>query len=188
MTIVIVVIVVIVVLAAIALVVRYQRSRHLREKFGPEYDRAMEDNPSRSKAERDLSERERRHDKLDIRPLSDSARDHYRQQWSLIQERFVDQPGEAIGEADRLLIRLMADRGYPTDGYEQQLSDLSVEHARTLEHYRTARETLHGHEQTTADTEDLRKALVHYRTVFDDLLSDKGEPAAAHRRSDEGSR
>lgn len=150
-----------------------QRRRRLRETFGPEYERTVQESPNRIKAEKELLERQKRHDKLDIQPLSDSARVHYRQQWSLIQERFVDRPGDAIVEADRVLTQLMADRGYPTEGYEQQASDLSVEHARTLEHYRTARETLYGHEKTNADTESLRKAMVHYRTVFDDLLGER---------------
>ncbi|KAA9152489.1 hypothetical protein FPZ12_036845 [Amycolatopsis acidicola] len=171
--IIVVVVAVLVVAALIAFGLRTQRRRRLRERFGPEYDRAVEDSPNRTKAERDLLARERRHDKLDIRPLSDSAREHYRQQWSLIQERFVDRPDDAIGEADRVLTRLMADRGYPTEGYEQQVNDLSVEHARTLEHYRRARETLRGNEKTRADTEALRKAMVHYRTVFDDLLAER---------------
>ncbi|GAA5161672.1 MULTISPECIES: hypothetical protein [Amycolatopsis] len=169
--IVIIVVAVVVVLGLVAVLVRSQRRRHLRERFGPEYDRTVQDSSSRRAAERELAERERRHEQLDIRPLPDEAREQYRQQWSAIQERFVDEPGEAIAEADRLLTQVMTDRGYPTDGgHEQQVRDLSVEHARTLEHYRTARETLHGHEQDGADTEDLRRAMVHYRTVFADLL------------------
>ncbi|NKQ55362.1 hypothetical protein HFP15_20970 [Amycolatopsis sp. K13G38] len=166
-TAILIVVIAAVVLIAAALVVRYQRHRHLRERFGPEYDRAVQDNSSRLKAERELAERERRHDKLNIRPLSEDAREHYLRQWSLIQQRFVDHPGEAMSDADRVLTNLMAERGYPTEGYEQQLADLSVEHARTLEHYRTARETLHG---STSDTEAYRQALVNYRAVFEDLL------------------
>ncbi|GAB3000380.1 hypothetical protein LWP59_36980 [Amycolatopsis acidiphila] len=186
--IIVIVVAVVVVIALVALLVQLQRRRHLREKFGPEYDRAMEEGSSRREAERELTNRERRHQKLDIRPLSDEAREQYRERWAVIQQRFVDQPGEAITEADRMLTQVMADRGYPTDGgHEQQASDLSVEHAPTLEHYRTARETLQGHEKRTADTEELRRTLVHYRTVFADLL-DTREPATARNRSDEGNR
>ena len=170
--IIVIVVVVVVVLGLVAFLVRSQKRRHLRERFGPEYDRAVEDSPSRREAERELANRERRHQKLDIRPLSDEAREQYRARWSSIQERFVDQPGEAIAEADQLLTQVMADRGYPADGdHEQQESDLSVEHARTLEHYRTARQTLHGHEENAADTEELRSAFLRYRDLHRTLTS-----------------
>lgn len=187
--IIVIVVVVIVVLALVALLVQMQRRRHLRERFGPEYDRAVDEGSSRRAAERELANRERRHQKLDIRPLSDEARERYQSHWATIQQEFVDRPGAAIAEADQLLTQVMADRGYPTDGgHEQREEDLSVEHARTLEHYRAARETLHGHEEHPADTEELRRALVSYRTVFADLLDTPREPATAHRRSDEGNR
>jgi hypothetical protein len=187
--IIVIVVVVIVVIALVALLVQMQRRRHLRERFGPEYDRAVEEGSSRRAAERDLANRERRHQKLDIRPLSDEAREQYQERWAMIQQDFVDRPGDAIAEADQMLLQVMADRGYPTDGgYEQHEQDLSVEHARTLEHYRTARETLRGHEEAPADTEELRQALVHYRTVFADLLDTPRERATARDHSDERNR
>lgn len=148
-------------------------------------DRIVSRSSSRREAERELANRER-HQKLDIRPLPAEAREQYRRRLSAIQDEFVDHPGEAIAEADQMLTQVMADRGYPTDaGYEQQENDLSVEHSRTLEHYRTARETLQGHEQSRANTEELRRAIVHYRTVFDELLNNRA-PATARNRSDEG--
>lgn len=186
--IIVIVVVVLVVLGAAGYLVQAQRSRHLRKQFGPEYDRAVESSSSRRAAERELAEREKRHSKLDIRPLPDDARQRYLARWTEIQGQFVDQPQEAIDAADRLLTQVMDERGYPADGgHEQQMNDLSVEHARTLEHYRTARDTLHG---DGADTEQLRQALVDYRTLFHDLLGgdEPREAAVAHNHVDEGNR
>ncbi|MFD3495827.1 hypothetical protein ACFWWB_35545 [Streptomyces sp. NPDC058690] len=152
------------------------RRRHLRERFGPEYERAVEAGDSRTAAERDLRAREQRHDDLDLKPLPSSARQQYAQEWNSVQEHFVDRPQEAVGEADQLVTRLMKERGYPTEGYEQQVKDLSVEHGRTLEHYRAAHEVnaRAGGQQTT--TEELRGAMVHYRALFDDLLTNGDRP------------
>ncbi|WP_330248586.1 hypothetical protein OHA33_42730 [Streptomyces sp. NBC_00562] len=152
------------------------RRRHLRERFGPEYERAVEAGDSRTAAERDLRAREQRHDDLDLKPLASTARQQYAQEWNGVQEHFVDRPREAVGEADQLVTRLMKERGYPTEGYEQQVKDLSVEHGQTLEHYRAAHEVnaRAGGRQTT--TEELRGAMVHYRALFDDLLTNGDRP------------
>ncbi|WP_406344590.1 hypothetical protein [Streptomyces sp. NBC_01578] len=152
------------------------RRRHLRERFGPEYERAVEAGDSRTAAERDLRAREQRHDDLDLKPLASTARQQYAQEWNSVQEHFVDRPREAVGEADQLVTRLMKERGYPTEGYEQQVKDLSVEHGQTLEHYRAAHEVnaRAGGRQTT--TEELRGAMVHYRALFDDLLTNGDRP------------
>ncbi|WP_326608219.1 hypothetical protein [Streptomyces sp. NBC_01800] len=156
------------------------RRRHLRERFGPEYERAVEAGDSRTAAERDLRDREQRHDDLDLKPLPSTARQQYAQEWNGLQEHFVDRPREAVGEADQLVTRLMKERGYPTEGYEQQVKDLSVEHGRTLEHYRAAHEVnaRAGGQQTT--TEELRGAMVHYRALFDDLLTNGDRPGQQH--------
>jgi hypothetical protein len=107
--------------------------------------------------------------------LASTARQQYAQDWNSVQEHFVDRPQEAVGEADQLVTRLMKERGYPTEGYEQQLKDLSVEHGRTLEHYRAAHEVkARSGQQTT--TEELRGAMVHYRALFDDLLTNGDRP------------
>ncbi|WP_328890950.1 hypothetical protein [Streptomyces sp. NBC_00316] len=152
------------------------RRRHLRDRFGPEYERTVEAEGSRTVAERDLRAREERHDDLDLKPLASTARRQYTQDWNSVQEHFVDRPQEAVGEADQLVTRLMKERGYPTEGYEQQLKDLSVEHGRTLEHYRSAHavNARSGGQQTT--TEELRGAMVHYRALFDDLLTNGDRP------------
>jgi hypothetical protein len=151
------------------------RRRHLRDRFGAEYEHAVESEGSRRSAERDLRAREERHDDLDLMPLASTACQQYARDWNSVQEHFVDRPEEAVGEADQLVTRLMKERGYPTEGYEQQLKDLSVEHGRTLEHYRAAHEVkARSGQQTT--TEELRGAMVHYRALFDDLLTNGDRP------------
>lgn len=146
------------------------RSRRLRDRFGPEYDRRVEEAENRRVAERELAEREKRHSQLDLRPLSDSARLRYAEQWERVQERFVDDPAAALTQADELVHAVMRDRGYPADGFDQQAADLSVEHAAVVEHYRRGHEVRGRHERAEATTEDLRQALVHYRTVFRELV------------------
>lgn len=171
------VIAVLVVLVVLALVLRpaWQRKR-LRDRFGPEYDRAVERSDSRTAAEKELAEREHRHSEFDLKPLSPSAQESYRRHWAGIQAKFVDSPAQAISDADRLVTDLMSERGYPTEGYEAQLSVLSVEHARTLEHYRAAHDVSERQEIGEASTEDLRTAMVHYRELFTDLLEHGAGP------------
>jgi hypothetical protein len=183
-TIVVIVAVIVVLALALLLLRPMMRRRRLQQKFGPEYERAVETHDSRGSAERDLLEREKRFASLDIRPLSDEARDNYAKEWAAVQARFVDSPEDTIREADQLVTRVMADRGYPTEGYEQQLADLSIEHAQTLQHYRAAHDT---RERIGAgvSTEDLRTALVHYRAVFADLLgAEVGTPGPDGRNVD----
>ncbi|MFF4528506.1 hypothetical protein ACFY1P_04470 [Streptomyces sp. NPDC001407] len=153
-----------------------RRRQHLRERFGPEYERTVEAGDSRMAAERELRAREQRHDDLDLKSLPAPTRQQYAQDWTSVQERFVDRPEEAVGEADRLVTRLMRERGYPTDGYEQQLKDLSVAHGRTLEHYRAAHDVNTRAGSNKATTEELRGAMVHYRALFDDLLTNGDRP------------
>ncbi|MER5753859.1 hypothetical protein [Streptomyces sp. NPDC002088] len=174
----IIAIVVVLALAAVAVSLMMRR-RHLRERFGPEYERTVEDSDSRRTAERELREREKRHDALDIKPLPPVSRDRYTREWSSVQQEFVDRPEDAVHDADQLVTSLMHDRGYPTEGFEQQMKDLSVEHGRTLEHYRAAHEveTFSTHSQAT--TEQLRGAMVHYRALFNELLSDGGRAQPA---------
>jgi FtsZ-interacting cell division protein ZipA len=162
------------------------RRRSLQQRFGPEYDRAVTEQESRSAAERELRDRERRHAELELKPLSEESRGRYSQSWEEIQARFVDQPNEAVGAADELVTKLIAERGYPTGDYDQQVAHLSVEHARTLEHYRDAHDINLRNERGEASTEQLRQALVHYRALFSDLLDrpDGSRPDthdAAHR-------
>jgi hypothetical protein len=179
------VVAVLVVLVVLAFVLRPAMQRKkLRDRFGPEYDRAVSDSDSRTAAEKELAEREHRHSEFDLKPLSPSAQESYRRHWADVQAKFVDAPDKAIADADRLVTDLMAERGYPTEGYEAQLSVLSVEHARTLEHYRKAHDISERQEIGEASTEDLRTAMVHYRELFTDLL----EHGAGPRKDREGVR
>ncbi|MEU6072091.1 MULTISPECIES: hypothetical protein [Streptomyces] len=167
-------IVVVLALAALAVSLMMRRRRHLRERFGPEYERTVEQSDNRRTAERELKEREKRHDALDIKPLPPVSHDRYTREWNSVQEEFVDQPENAVHDADRLVTALMHDRGYPTEGFDQQMRDLSVEHGRTLEHYRAAHKVESLSNRSQATTEELRGAMIHYRALFEELLSDGG--------------
>ncbi|MET9887992.1 hypothetical protein ABZZ20_33655 [Streptomyces sp. NPDC006430] len=158
------------------------RRRHLKRRFGPEYDRTVEEAGGRLPADRELRSRERRHDALEIREVSPEVRQQYADDWGRVQERFVDRPQGAVSEADTLVTRLMRERGYPTEGYDQQLQDLSVEHGRTLEHYRDAHEIHTRSSGSQATTEELRGAMVHYRALFDELLV---TPSGSGQRTEE---
>jgi hypothetical protein len=166
-------IIVVVLLALLAFGLWYAlRHRELRRRFGPEYDRVVAEKEGRLAAERELRDRERQHRELELRPLSEESQKRYADGWADIQAKFVDDPTAAVGEADELVGQLVAERGYPTDNYEEQLAHLSVEHARTLEHYRDAHDINLRNQRGEATTEQLRQALVHYRALFGDLLGD----------------
>jgi hypothetical protein len=168
-----IVIVVIVVAAVLFMLTAANRRRRLRERFGPEYDRAVTERGSRREAEAELSEREKHVRELDIRPLSPTARNQYQSEWTAVQEQFVDAPQAAVTGAQTLVSAVMEDRGYPTQPYDQTLADLSVEHASTLDHFRAAHDISQNAAAGTASTEDLRQAMIHYRALFAELL---GEP------------
>lgn len=178
--IVIVIAVALVVIAAVWAAVKRRRTEQLRGRFGPEYDRTVEEADGRRHGERQLLEREERRQQLDIRPLSPEARDRYRGEWRTIQSRFVDDPNTAVGEADRLVQDVMRERGYPTDDFEQRVADISVDHPHVVEHYRAAHSVAVARERGEANTEDLRQSLVHYRSLFDELLvTEEREPVDA---------
>ena len=172
-TVAVIVIVAVLVIAALGLLAwRQQQRRRLRERFGPEYDHAVERHGSTREAEQELRAREQRHHELRIRPLDPAVRDRHRADWQRVQEHFVDSPQAAVAEADALLVLVMKSRGYPTEDYEQQIADLSVEHAGTLDRYRAAHDIRGRSDAGHATTEDLRQAMVHYRTLFAELLGD----------------
>src|ERR671937_2006669 len=158
---------------------RTRRTRTLREGFGPEYDRTVADSPSRREAETELSERQKRREELDIQPLSPEARDGYANSWRTTQARFVDDPGGAIAEADGLIQRVMRERGYPVEDFEQRAADVSVDHPEVVNNYRAAHGISIAHEREKASTEDLRLAMQHYRSLFDELLGETRQPAGA---------
>src|SRR5690349_2259745 len=176
------IIVVLVIVAAILLAVRAGRRKKLQQTFGPEYHRVVADADSRTDAERELREREKRHAELELKPPSAESKAKYSVAWEEVQIQFVDAPETAVSTADELTTRLIAERGYPTGDYDDQLATLSVEHARTLEHYRDAHAISERSKAGEASTEDLRQALVHYRALFADLLGEnpvRSEGAAA---------
>ena len=173
-TILVIVVAIIVIAAVVIGLMAAARRRRLQQRFGPEYDRLVGEHDSKLKAESELAERQRRVRALDIRPLTPSARAAYADRWGAIQERFVDVPVEAVRESQVLVVAVMSERGYPAEHGDQVLADLSVEHAQTLDRYRTAEEISASAAAGTASTEDLRQAMIHYRALFRELL---GEPA-----------
>jgi hypothetical protein len=178
-------IVVLLVIAAIGYGIWFvTRRRALQHRFGPEYDRAVAEGDSRVAVERELRERERRHAELELRDLTPEARTRYTAAWSEIQARFLDEPAGAVRDADTLVTELIAERGYPTGEYEEQVAHLSVEHARTLGHYRDAHEISQLSDRGEATTEQLRQAVVHYRTLFSDLLGVDATPGATPTPTD----
>jgi hypothetical protein len=152
-----------------------RRRRGLQERFGDEYDRTIADAPSRREAESELAEREKRRDELDIRPLEQSSRDRYASQWQNTQAAFVDNPEDAVADADRLIQQVMRERGYPVDDFGQRANDLSVDHPDVISNYHAAHSISRANDRGNASTEDLRTAMVHYRALFDELL--EAEPA-----------
>jgi hypothetical protein len=167
-----IVIVVIVVAAVLVMLTMANRRRRLRERFGPEYDRAVTESGSRREAEAELAGREKHVRELDIRPLSPAARNQYLSEWTAVQEQFVDAPQAAVTGAQTLVSAVMEDRGYPTQPYDQTVADLSVEHASTLDHFRAAHDISENAAAGTASTEDLRQAMIHYRALFAELLGE----------------
>jgi len=164
--------VIVVVLAAAAVFAGrpMMRRRHLQSRFGPEYDRAIEQYGDRRTAEQNLADRERRHGELQLRQLDPTAREKYASEWTEVQERFVDAPDAAVQEADELITRLMRELGYPTGAHDKRMELLSVEHGHTLDHYRQAHDIARRSEAGETGTEDLRQAMIHHRALFDDLL------------------
>ena len=170
-------VVIVAALAAVALLVsRRRRSEHLKQHFGSEYEHALEQKGDRGKAEAELVQREKRVEKLNIRPLDRVERDRFTAEWSEVQARFVDDPPRAVAFADALLGEVMKTRGYPVSDFEQRAGDISVDHPAVVDHYRTAHDIAVRHERGDAGTEDLRQAMIHYRALFDDLVG-AGEPA-----------
>nr|WP_296075902.1 hypothetical protein [uncultured Actinoplanes sp.] len=175
---VILIVVILVIIAAVVFGIQVGRRRKLQNTFGPEYDRVVADTGSRTEAEKELREREKRHAELELRPLSPESQARYQAAWEEVQIQFVDNPTQAVTTADELVTRLIEERGYPTGDHETQMADLSVEHAGTLQHYRDAHEISRRNSAGEAGTEDLRQALVHYRALFGDLLGTDPVPSA----------
>jgi hypothetical protein len=152
---------------------RKRRSERLRTQFGgSEYDRTVKEEGNRRHAEAGLKERTARVESLNIRPLAPSDRARFVESWRRVEARFVDGPGGAVTEADQLLGDVMSTRGYPVGDFEQRAADISVDHPMVLENYRTAHEIALRQTKGQANTEDLRQAMIHYRTLFEELVAE----------------
>jgi hypothetical protein len=174
----------VVILIIAVLAVMYARKRRsttadLRQRFGPEYERAVREHGSERKAEARLADREKRVEKLTIRDLDPSERERFVERWGSVQSRFVDSPKGAVAEADDLVSSLMKTRGYPVSDFDQRAADISVDHPRVVENYRSAHEIALRVGKNEATTEDLRAAMIHYRSLFEELVQ---VPAIVGRR------
>jgi hypothetical protein len=149
---------------------RRRTTAGLRQKFGSEYDRAVLSHGSERRAESKLEDREKRVEKLKIRDLDPSERERYSKQWEAVQSRFVDSPKGAVAEADDLVSAVMKTRGYPVSDFDQRAADISVDHPRVVENYRSAHEIALRLGKDQATTEDLRTAMIHYRSLFEELV------------------
>jgi hypothetical protein len=160
-----------------------ERSVELRQRFGPEYDRAVQEFGSPARAERELAARTRRVEHIRFREMSGADRARFASAWSLIQAQFVDDPAAAVAGANELIKEVMLARGYPSDDFEHRVADLSVDHADVIQHYRAARALSESSRKGQVNTEELRQAVVHYRALFADLLQETGSPARALREA-----
>jgi hypothetical protein len=166
----------IVLIAAIAVavgawyVLQQRKRAHLRDRFGPEYDRAVLDTGDERRAERELVRREERVESLELQPLRPEQRVRFEEMWRRVQTRFVDSPSAAIADADGLVTEVMQAQGYPIGDFDQRAADISVDHPAVVENYRAARAISQRNRRGEASTEDLRQAMVHYRSLFEDLL------------------
>ncbi len=177
-----------------ALGLLYMRKRRsttadLRHKFGPEYERAVREHGSERKAEAKLADREKRVEKLTIRDLDPMERERFSKEWASVQSRFVDSPKGAVAEADDLVASLMKTRGYPVSDFDQRAADISVDHPRLVENYRSAHEIALRVGMGAATTEDLRTAMIPYRSLFEELVQvptivERKEVASANVRPD----
>lgn len=161
---------------------RRQRREQLRSRFGPEYDRTLRETGAPEKAEAVLEDRVRRVEKFKIHPLSHEQADSFTREWRRVQAMFVDDPDGAVEAADRLVTEVMAARGYPVEDFDTRAADLSVDHPKVVENYRVARAVALRRRNGEAGTEELRQAVVNYRSLFGDLL-DTGRPREVRRAS-----
>jgi hypothetical protein len=171
----------VVVVIVIALIVarpalQRRRSARLKQTFGPEYDRTLTQTGDQRAAEAELAARAQKRKKLDIVALHPDAANRYAAHWREVQTSFVDSPARALGEADRLVIEVLRERGYPVDDFEQRAADVSVDHPHVVENYRAAHRIHLTQREREINTEEQRQALVHYRALFEELLVTEQRP------------
>src|SRR4051794_35896098 len=155
--------------------VQRRRSEKLRARFGPEYERSIAESGDRRHAEAQLEKRAERVEKYHLRPLAAEDRSRFTEQWDRVQAHFVDAPAGAVAEADQLLGDIMATCGYPMGDFEQRAADISVDHPVVVQNYRAAHEIAIRQAKGQATTEDLRRAMIHYRALFEDIVFDRKE-------------
>jgi hypothetical protein len=160
----------VVVVSIAMLMMRQRRTTMLRRRFGAEYERTVQERDNRRAAEADLRNRQKQRKRLDIRPLAEPTRIRFVNEWRQLQERFVDQPTTAVVAADGLVYRVMAERGYPMENFDERAKLISVDHPSVVENYRSAHRVCEQARSERANTEDLRGAFLRYRSLFDDLL------------------
>lgn len=162
----------VVVIAAVAAFVLIQKRRtsKLRSRFGPEYDRALNEYGGKPKAEKALEHRTERTEHYNIRSLTSPEQQRFSDEWHTTQGRFVDDPRLAVREADHLVCEVMRVRGYPMTDFDRRAEDLSVDHPHVVRNYRAAHQIATTEEEGKATTENLRQAMVYYRDLFDELL------------------
>src|SRR5262249_10835283 len=166
------VIVILAIATAVWLYMKKQRTQKLRDRFGPEYRRVVRQEGNPREAERVLEERQKRIDRLDLKPLTPESQSRYADSWQREQARFVDSPREALKNADRLVTDVMAERGYPMGNFEQRAADVSVDHAVVVGNDLAAHAIALRDLDQAVSTEELREAMIHYRALFADLLHD----------------
>jgi hypothetical protein len=170
----IIVIVAILAVVAVLFATRRRKTEHLKQTFGSEYDRVVHQHGDPQRAETVLAEREKRVSHFELRSLPPTERERYVQQWAFVQRKFVDDPKGAVNEADRLVTDVMNARGYPMSEFNQRADDISVNYPHAVGNYRAAHEIVLRHGRGQSSTEDLRKAMVHFRSLFDELLGKAG--------------
>jgi hypothetical protein len=180
-TAVVVIVALLVVGAVVAFLWKQRRTHDLRSRFGPEYDRAIDERGGRGHAEAELRRREKRVDRLPIRPWPADRRARYTEEWNEQQARFVDEPRRAVIEADHLIEDVMKERGYPMTDFDQRAADISVDHPQVVNNYRTAHDIAVRQERGDTNTEDLRRAMICYRDLFRELVEDDMVPAGVRR-------
>ena len=158
------------------MLVRYIHSKQLQDKFGSEYDLAVQTLGDEKKARQELEDRQKHVEELDIHPLTIIQRERYLADWQAVQVKFVDQPVQAIKDAERLIMEVMQLRNYPVADFEQRAADLSVNYPDLVSNYRAAKAIAVKNSNSQANTEELRQALIYYRSLFEELL--ETEPVA----------
>jgi FtsZ-interacting cell division protein ZipA len=184
----VIIVVLVAIVVAAAMAARRRRTMMLRERFGTEYDRALDAREGQRAAEADLRGRERERARLDIKPLSEASRARYAGEWRAAQQGFVDQPEEATAAAYDLVNRVMAERGYPMRDFDARADLVSVDHPDVVENYRVAHGIHERAQRKQASTEDLREAMIRYRSLFEELLGADGDAAVPAGNGPAGAR